>query len=118
MTAQRNAKNQAIRGAETQARSSVSQFVVLSAKGTPYPQLAPLSTLPHHIHTPFTMASIIGRAAFRATRPLRSSGINAGSENAASAASREADKNALKQGARKDPELYVRRRCLCVLPDT
>ncbi|CAD0041824.1 unnamed protein product [Aureobasidium pullulans] len=52
------------------------------------------------------MASIIGRAAFRATRPLRSSGINAGSESAASHASREADKNALKQGARKDPELY------------
>ncbi|KAI4715685.1 hypothetical protein E4T48_08134 [Aureobasidium sp. EXF-10727] len=53
------------------------------------------------------MASIIGRAAFRATRPLRASGINAGAENAASAASREADKNALKQGARKDPELYI-----------
>ncbi|KAI4737818.1 hypothetical protein E4T50_11689 [Aureobasidium sp. EXF-12298] len=53
------------------------------------------------------MASIIGRAAFRATRPLRASGINSGAENAASAASREADKNALKQGARKDPELYI-----------
>ncbi|KAI4806216.1 hypothetical protein E4T44_11248 [Aureobasidium sp. EXF-8845] len=52
------------------------------------------------------MSSIIGRAAFRASRPLRASGINAGAENAASAASREADKNALKQGARKDPELY------------
>ncbi|KAI4847229.1 hypothetical protein E4T44_04633 [Aureobasidium sp. EXF-8845] len=53
------------------------------------------------------MSSIIGRAAFRASRPLRASGINAGAENAASAASREADKNALKQGARKDPELYI-----------
>ncbi|KAK6008487.1 hypothetical protein QM012_000390 [Aureobasidium pullulans] len=53
------------------------------------------------------MASIIGRAAFRATRPLRASGINSGAENAASQASREADKQALKQGARKDPELYI-----------
>lgn len=53
------------------------------------------------------MASIIGRAAFRASRPLRASGVNSGAESAASAASREADKNALKQGARKDPELYV-----------
>ncbi|THY23051.1 hypothetical protein D6D01_06098 [Aureobasidium pullulans] len=64
------------------------------------------SPLHHTTHT-LTMASIIGRAAFRATRPLRSSGINAGSESAASHASREADKNALKQGARKDPELYI-----------
>ena len=64
------------------------------------------------------MASIIGRAAFRATRPLRASGINSGAENAASAASREADKNALKQGARKDPELYVRRQYLRFLSDT
>ncbi|KAG9687948.1 hypothetical protein KCU95_g10740, partial [Aureobasidium melanogenum] len=53
------------------------------------------------------MASIIGRAAFRATRPLRASGVNSGAENAASHASREADKKALKQGARKDPELYI-----------
>jgi hypothetical protein len=55
MTAQRNAKNQAIRGAETQARSSVSQFVVLSAKGTPYPQLA-LSLSPLY-HTTYTHLS-------------------------------------------------------------
>ncbi|KAI5249360.1 hypothetical protein E4T47_00286 [Aureobasidium subglaciale] len=53
------------------------------------------------------MASIIGRSAFRATRSLRASGINAGSDTAASAAEREAGKNALKQGARKDPELYI-----------
>ncbi|KAG9530529.1 hypothetical protein KCU71_g15022, partial [Aureobasidium melanogenum] len=53
------------------------------------------------------MASIIGRAAFRATRPLRASGVNSGAENAASHVSREADKQALKQGARKDPELYI-----------
>ena len=73
-----------------------------------------LSTPPHHTH-PLTMASIIGRAAFRATRPIRASGVNSGAENAASQASREADKQALKQGARKDPELYVRRHFLCAL---
>lgn len=68
----------------------------------------------HTTHT-LTMASIIGRAAFRATRPLRASGVNSGAENAASHASREADKQALKQGARKDPELYVRRQFLYAL---
>ena len=79
-------------------------------QATPYQQLESLSPLNHtSSHIQHTMASIIGRAAFRATRPLRASGVNSGAENAASAASREADKNALKQGARKDPELYVRR---------
>lgn len=55
------------------------------------------------------MASIIGRAAFRATRPLRASGVTAGAEDAASQAARDNSKSALKQGARKDPELYVRK---------
>jgi hypothetical protein len=84
----------------------------------PYPQLdlSRLHYTPHTHTTSLTMSSIIGRAAFRASRPLRASGINAGAENAASAASREADKNALKQGARKDPELYVRRQYLLRLP--
>ncbi|KAF1344740.1 hypothetical protein BDV97DRAFT_303874 [Delphinella strobiligena] len=53
------------------------------------------------------MSSIIGRAAFRASRPLRSSGINAGSESAASAASRQQDKSAITKGAKRDPELYI-----------
>ncbi|GAB7353589.1 hypothetical protein MBLNU459_g4012t2 [Dothideomycetes sp. NU459] len=53
------------------------------------------------------MASIIGRAAFRATRPLRASGVNAGAEDAISQAARDNSKTALKQGARKDPELYI-----------
>lgn len=53
------------------------------------------------------MSSIIGRAAFRATRPLRASGVNSGAENAASQAGREADKSAIKKGAKRDPELYV-----------
>jgi hypothetical protein len=117
MTPERNAKNQAVGGgAETQARSSVNSSS--SPRKALHTRNWHLSTTPLTHISLNTMASIIGRAAFRATRPLRSSGINAGSENAASAASREADKNALKQGARKDPELYVRRRCLCVLPDT
>lgn len=62
------------------------------------------------------MSSIIGRTAFRATRPLlaaptrplRSAGVTSGSEDAASEASRTADKDRLKKGARRDPELYVR----------
>lgn len=111
-TLTRYAKRQAIERSGTQAR----QFHIRTGKH-PIPAIgtSPLQLTPH---TPLTMASIIGRAAFRATRPLRASGINSGAENAASAASREADKNALKQGARKDPELYVRRQCFCALPDT
>jgi hypothetical protein len=111
-TLTRYAKSHAIERSGTQAR----QFHIRTGKH-PIPAIgtSPLQLTPH---TPFTLASIIGRAAFRATRPLRASGINSGAENAASAASREADKNALKQGARKDPELYVRRHCLCALPDT
>ena len=93
-------------GAESQAR----QFHDSTRASNSIPAIGiSLSTQPHTTHLSHTMASIIGRAAFRATRPLRASGVNSGAENAASAASREADKNALKQGARKDPELYVRR---------
>lgn len=62
------------------------------------------------------MSSMIPRLALRASRPLqthatqslRASGVTAGSESAISAASRQADKNAIKQGARRDPELLVR----------
>lgn len=57
--------------------------------------------------TALKMASIIGRTAFRATRPLRASGVTAGAESTASQSARDNSKSALKQGARKDPELYV-----------
>ena len=61
------------------------------------------------------MSSIIGRAAFRAsrplraqvTRPLRASGVNSG-DAAEAIADNAASKNAMKKGAKKDPELYVR----------
>jgi len=58
------------------------------------------------------MSSIIGRAAFRATRPLRTTGATIKSSAAAVTEEREAGKKSLQQGARKDPELYVRRRIL------
>ncbi|KAI9700887.1 MAG: hypothetical protein M1820_006648 [Bogoriella megaspora] len=51
------------------------------------------------------MASIIGRAAFRATRPLRAAGPTAGA-NASNAETSEA-RQALSKGARRDPELYT-----------
>ncbi|KAJ9618233.1 hypothetical protein H2203_009149 [Taxawa tesnikishii (nom. ined.)] len=53
------------------------------------------------------MSSIIGRAAFRASRPLRASGVHSGAENKVSSAGRDSDKSVLKQGARRDPELYI-----------
>ncbi|KAK8201939.1 hypothetical protein M8818_005464 [Zalaria obscura] len=53
------------------------------------------------------MSSIIGRTAFRATRSLRAAGPTAGADNAISQAARDTDKGALKQGARRDPELYI-----------
>ncbi|KAL1301509.1 hypothetical protein AAFC00_005752 [Neodothiora populina] len=53
------------------------------------------------------MASIIGRAAFRATRPLRSTGVPSGSPAATAAAGRQQDTNALKKGAKRDPELLI-----------
>ncbi|OCK89845.1 uncharacterized protein K441DRAFT_619007 [Cenococcum geophilum 1.58] len=48
------------------------------------------------------MSSIIGRAAFRASRPLRATGINAGE-----GADKAAGKEALRTGAKRDPELYI-----------
>jgi len=53
------------------------------------------------------MSSIIGRSAFRATRSLRATGINPGS-----GADKQAGRDALKTGARRDPELYVRLLCM------
>lgn len=58
-------------------------------------------------HTPI-MSSIIGRAAFRATRPLRATGATIKNPSAAITEEREAGKKSLQQGARRDPELYVR----------
>jgi len=49
----------------------------------------------------------LGRSALRATRTLRASGINSGSESHASAAVRSADNKRLQKTARRDPELYV-----------
>ncbi|KAI9689140.1 MAG: hypothetical protein M1822_000878 [Bathelium mastoideum] len=51
------------------------------------------------------MASIAGRAAFRATRALRAAGPTAGA-GAADAGVREGA-SALSKGARRDPELYT-----------
>ena len=48
------------------------------------------------------MSSIIGRAAFRASRPLRATSINA-----REGADKAAGKEALRTGAKRDPELYV-----------
>ncbi|KAL9095802.1 MAG: hypothetical protein Q9165_001799 [Trypethelium subeluteriae] len=52
------------------------------------------------------MSSIVGRAAFRATRSLRAAGPNAGA--GAADASQAEGASALSKGARRDPELYVR----------
>jgi hypothetical protein len=51
-------------------------------------------------------SSIIGRAAFRATRPLRAAGPTAGA-GAGAGAGEVKGKNVLSKGARRDPELYV-----------
>lgn len=59
------------------------------------------------------MSSIIGRAAFRAARPaqLRAIRPRFASTTTAGGAGNEVDheagKNALKQGAKRDPELYI-----------
>lgn len=50
------------------------------------------------------MSSIIGRSAFRATRVLRAEASSATAANI----ERQAGKEAVKQGAKRDPELYVR----------
>lgn len=53
------------------------------------------------------MSAIIGRAVFRASRPLR---FQAATRLRAEAptADKQASKDALKQAGKKDPELYVR----------
>jgi len=76
----------------------------LNFKATPYHEHH--HPLQLHIPTTTTMSSIIGRSAFRATRPLRATGINP-----SSGADKQAGRDALKTGARRDPELYVRRLC-------
>lgn len=54
-----------------------------------------------------TMSSTIGRAAFRATRPLyRPAGVNSGQ-----GADSKPSTDALRSGAKRDPELYVRPLC-------
>lgn len=54
------------------------------------------------------MSAIFGRAAFRATRPLRFQAAAPLRSQAEVAADKQASKNALKEAGRKDPELYVR----------
>ncbi|KAB2580540.1 hypothetical protein BFW01_g3439 [Lasiodiplodia theobromae] len=51
------------------------------------------------------MSAIIGRAAFRATRPLRFQAV--APLRAEAVAEKQASKDALKQAGKKDPELYV-----------
>jgi len=62
------------------------------------------------------MSSIIGRSAFRASRPLKSAfqSTRPRWQEARTAASqdREAGREALRKGARRDPELYVRLKLL------
>ena len=62
------------------------------------------------------MSSIIGRSAFRASRPLKSAFQSTRPRwqeaPAASSADREAGREALRKGARRDPELYVRLKLL------
>ncbi|KKY22052.1 hypothetical protein UCDDS831_g03888 [Diplodia seriata] len=52
------------------------------------------------------MSAIIGRAAFRASRPLRFQAV--APLRADVGAEKQASKDALKQAGRRDPELYVR----------
>lgn len=54
------------------------------------------------------MSSIIGRAAFRATPRLRTSATPRRLADIAVKDERSAGKEALKRGAKRDPELYVR----------
>ena len=57
------------------------------------------------------MSSFIGRAAFRASRPLRATGATIGKEGMGATAEREAGKASLQKGAQRDPELYVSITC-------
>jgi hypothetical protein len=59
------------------------------------------------------MSSIVGRSAFRASRPLRSAFQSTRPQwqqatSAQAGADREAGREALRRGAKRDPELYVR----------
>jgi hypothetical protein len=60
------------------------------------------------------MSSIIGRSAFRAARPLcfRTTRPRFYATATAQSADNAAGKDALKKGAKKDPELYVCRHIL------
>lgn len=57
------------------------------------------------------MSMMMRRAAFRpmfrASRPMRSTGVNTGATEAATQEQRDLSKQRLQQGARRDPELYV-----------
>lgn len=72
------------------------------------------TTHPSPLHHPLppapAMSSIIGRTAFRAAPRLRATNVARRWESSASDAStaeRKAGKEALKAGAKRDPELYV-----------
>jgi hypothetical protein len=54
-----------------------------------------------------TMSSIIARSAFRAAPRLRASPVTRRWASAAAEGEREAGKQALQTGAKRDPELYV-----------
>jgi hypothetical protein len=58
-----------------------------------------------------TMSSIIARSAFRAAPRLRASPVTRRWASAAAEGEREAGKQALQTGAKRDPELYVCSRC-------
>ncbi|KAF4556239.1 Hypothetical protein D9617_1g081150 [Elsinoe fawcettii] len=57
------------------------------------------------------MSMMIRRAAlrpmFRPTRPMFASGVNSGATDPATQEQREVSKNRMKEGAKRDPELYV-----------
>lgn len=57
------------------------------------------------------MSSVLGRAAIRASRVLRESGINSGAGGVKE--KKEAGKSVLGKGAKRDPELYVRQSYNC-----
>lgn len=69
---------------------------------------AHISTLPNTTSIAFVMSSIIGRTAFRAAPRLRPTPIARRWATTAGHEERAAGKDALKQGAKRDPELYVR----------
>lgn len=97
---------------------SVRHCACRPALSIPEPHLQSLpsvqpSTQPQQHHRPPrpnttpTMSSIIGRAAFRATRPLyRPAGVSSGQ-----GADSKPSTDALRAGAKRDPELYVRPPC-------